>query len=139
MPTSMLAFDAPSREECTANRPTSNTPKAALALLNDPTFVEAAKGFAVRILKEGGADDQSRLQFAWKLALTREPAEAEQQALQQLLETSRSQYQQDEEGAKKLLSVGQSSVPTDSPLSELAAWTVVSRAILNLHEFTTRN
>lgn len=136
---SMLAFDAPSREECTANRPTSNTPKAALALLNDPTFVEAAKGFAVRILKEGGADDQSRLQFAWKLALTREPAEAEQQALQQLLEASRSQYQQEEEGAKKLLSVGQSSVPTDSPLSELAAWTVVSRAILNLHEFTTRN
>ncbi|MCA9093568.1 MAG: PSD1 domain-containing protein [Planctomycetaceae bacterium] len=136
---SMLAFDAPSREECTANRPTSNTPKAALALLNDPTFVESARVFAVRTLKEGGSNDRDRLHYAWVSALTREPEGSELTALQQLLDAARSEYTQDEEAGKKLVSVGQSPEATEFAIPELAAWTTISRAILNLHEFTTRN
>ena len=67
----LRAFDAPTREECTAQRPVSNTPLAALTLMNDPTFVEAAKGFAVRILSEGGTTRTERLTWAWQAALGR--------------------------------------------------------------------
>ena len=70
----LKAFDAPSREECTAQRPRSNTPLAALTLLNDPTFVEAARVFAERIVREGGDADIGRFDFAFRqrpLAATR--------------------------------------------------------------------
>jgi hypothetical protein len=72
---SLLAFDAPSREECTARRPRSNTPQQALALLNDPTYVEAARVFAERILREGGPSAEQRLDFAFRLALSRTPTQ----------------------------------------------------------------
>ena len=81
----LKAFDAPSREECTAERPRSNTPTAALVLLNDPTFVEAARVFAERIVRKGGTDMASRLKFAYREALSREPTPAEMDVLSQLL------------------------------------------------------
>ena len=67
----MLAFDAPSREECTAERPRSNTPLQALVLLNDPTYVEAARAFAEMIIRKGGATTDERLDFAFARALSR--------------------------------------------------------------------
>jgi hypothetical protein len=70
---SMVAFDAPSREECTVERPRSNTPQQALVLLNDPTYVEAARAFAERMLSEGGTDFASRISWAYEQALSREP------------------------------------------------------------------
>ena len=70
----LKAFDAPSREECTAQRPRSNTPLAALTLLNDPTFVEAARAFAARVLKQPADwSDEERIGYAVKLVLSREP------------------------------------------------------------------
>jgi hypothetical protein len=136
---SLVAFDAPSREECTAERPFSNTPKAALALLNDPTFVEAARVFAARILQESGDGDEARLSWAWQHALLRPPDCFEAAQLAELLRQSRQTYQQHPERAKALLGVGQIKPPDDLPSSELAAWTAVARAIFNLSEFTTRN
>ena len=71
----MKAFDAPRREECTAQRPNSNTPLAALVLLNDPTFVEAAQAFAKLTLDEevDGSYGHKRLDFAFRQAVSRKP------------------------------------------------------------------
>src|SRR5262249_54534403 len=71
------AFDARSREECTAQRPVSNTPLQALALLNDPSFVEAARALAARIVREGGGTEADRVRRAWRAVLSRPPSERE--------------------------------------------------------------
>ncbi len=70
----MLAFDAPSREECTAERNRSNIPQQALVLLNDPTYVEAARVFAARILSECSEPTPQRIRWAWQQALQRSSA-----------------------------------------------------------------
>jgi mono/diheme cytochrome c family protein len=134
----LKAFDAPSREECTARRPVSNTPLAALTLLNDPSFVEMARVFAVRILREGSADDSRRLRWAWQTALNREPTAGELATLSTLLDESRSSFRAAPESAEKLLSVGLAPRPADLDAVELAAWTAIARALLNLHESITR-
>ncbi|MCX6948645.1 MAG: DUF1553 domain-containing protein, partial [Opitutae bacterium] len=82
----MLAnFDAPARDECAAQRTTSNTPQQALTLLNDPTFVESARLFAARILAEGGKNDTTRLRLAFQSALARSPKSAELKSLKNWL------------------------------------------------------
>ncbi len=136
----LKAFDAPSREECTAQRPQSNTPLAALTLLNDPTFVEAARGFALRILRESGTEETAgRLGFAMELALSREPDDYETTLLTELLHNTQQALQQSPEAADSLLSVGRADTPDGVDHAELAAWTAVARAILNLDELITRN
>jgi hypothetical protein len=135
----MKAMDAPSREECTAKRPRSNTPNAALALLNDPTFVEAARAFAARIIKEKKGTPEERVQFAWKTVLSREAKADEVALLVGLFKESAKEYAAHPEEAKKLLQVGLApGAPEVDPL-QLASWTIVSRAILNLGETTIRN
>jgi hypothetical protein len=134
----LLAFDAPSREACAASRPASNTPQAALALLNDPSQVEAARALAERVLREGGPDDDQRLTWVWRLVLSRHPTPEERAVLTRLLSKHRREYTEDRAAAPALLKVGQQ--PTDRALNpaELAAWTSVARAILNLDETITR-
>jgi hypothetical protein len=136
---SLLAFDAPSREECTAERNRSNIPQQALALLNDPTYVEAARAFATRILKTGGADTESRLKWAWRQALARAPRNDELTTIGTLLDRHLTEYRRDAQAAAALLKVGLSPASPDLDPSELAAWTNVARVILNLHETITRN
>ena len=135
----MKAFDAPSREECTAERPRSNTPLAALALLNDPSFVEAARGLASRLLVMPSIDDTSRLNAMFRIVLSRQADSYERALLLQLLEENRSVFQQDPESAKKLLSIGIVSLDTSLDPAHLAAWTMVARALLNMDEAITRN
>ena len=134
----LQAFDAPSREECTAGRPRSNTPTAALTLLNDPTFVEAARVFAERILRACDETD-ARLDFAFRHALSRTPDRWERQALKRLLAASQNRYQADRPSASKIVATGLATVPTDLDVVPLASWTAVARAILNLNETITRN
>ena len=137
---SMLAFDAPTREECTADRTQSNIPQQALVLLNDPTYVEAARAFASRIVAEGGGDASSRIAWAFENATSRAPSSGESTLLAKLYESSLVQYQADPAAASSLLKVGQSSVAIDEGKTvELATWVQVARAILNLHEVITRN
>ncbi len=132
---SLLAFDAPSREECTARRPRSNTPQQALVLLNDPTYVEAARVFAERILREGGADDDNqRLDFAFRHALNRTPSSEERQVLSDLQGRHLQEFRQDLPSAKALLSVGDWLRDEDLDPAELASWTSVARVLLNLPE-----
>src|SRR5215831_8108295 len=92
---SLVAFDAPSREECAAERNRSNIPQQALALLNDPTYVEAARAFAARILKEGGKDPASRIQWAWLQALSRIPRADEVETVSALLDKHLAEYRRD--------------------------------------------
>ncbi len=135
----MLALDAPSREECCADRIRSNIPQQALVLLNDPTFVEAARAFAARMLKEGGADAEDRLTWAWREATLREPKPDELALITRLFEEHKQSFAQDATGRGNLLNVGYAPAPKDVEPSELAAYTSVARALLNLHETITRN
>ena len=134
----MVAFDAPSREECVAERPKSNIPQQALVLLNDPEFVEAAKAFAAHTLKDGGATDAAKLQWAFARATGRTAKPQEVEVLTSILDAHRKQFAAKPEEAKKLLSVGDATPPKDVKPDELAAWVSVCRIILNLHETITR-
>src|SRR5207248_3042002 len=71
---SLVAFDAPSREECSVERPRSNTPLQALVLLNDPIYVEASRAFAERVLRDGGATPEERIRYTFRRALSRQPS-----------------------------------------------------------------
>ncbi len=135
---SHLAFDAPSREECTAERPRSNTPQQALVLLNDPTYVEAARVFAERIVREGGKADDERLAFAFRQALSRKPTSREQEILISLRKKHLGEYSEAKEAADQLLGIGDRPKPSDIDSAELAAWTSVARVILNLPESIIR-
>ena len=135
----LRALDAPSREECTAQRPRSNTPLAALTLLNDPTFIEAARTFAARTVRDGGKTDEQRLEFAFWEAVSRSPDEVERNILKKLLADNRKQYAEQPAEAKQLVSIGLSPAPDDIDPVELAAWTTVARAILNMNESISRN
>ena len=136
----LKAFDAPSREECTVRRPRSNTPLAALVLLNDPTFVEAASAYASHIMREGGTSDESRVRFAFQTAVSRAPDEQEQAVLLQLLRSWRATAT---DVGDDVLAVAAAATlyrpPPALDASEHAAWTAVARACLNLGEFVTRN
>ena len=134
----MVSFDAPSREECVAERPRSNIPQQALVLLNDPVFVEAARAFAERLLIENKEGDDIRIAQAFRLALSRKPSERESEILTNLLKNQRNRYKDDADSAKKLVSIGSKAVPGDLDPVELASWTAVSRAILNLYEASAR-
>ncbi|TVS21004.1 MAG: DUF1553 domain-containing protein, partial [Planctomycetaceae bacterium] len=131
---SLLAFDAPSREECTARRPRSNTPQQALVLLNDPTYVEAARVFAELIVRDGGSDEDQRLDFAFRRALNRMPSNDERQVLSELRDRHLQDFRQDVPSAERLLSVGDWPRAEDLDPAELASWTSVARVLLNLPE-----
>jgi len=137
-PASLATFDAPSREKCTARRSQTNTPLQALALMNDPTYVEAARALAQRALLEGGKDTRSRIVYAFRLATARQPSGKEVGVLNDLLNGRMKSYRKDPQAARKLLSVGES--PRDRRLdpSEHAAWTTLASVILNLDETVTK-
>lgn len=125
---SLAAFDAPSREEACMERPRSNIPQQALALLNDPTYVEAARKLA----------ELRDLTKMFRRVLTRPPTADELKTLGDLLAKQRTAYQADPKAAQALIAVGQSPAPKDVDPVELAAWTAVARVLLNLHETITR-
>lgn len=135
---SLLAFDAPSREECAAERSRSNIPQQALVLLNDPTYVEAARAFAARILRECRGTADQRISWAWQQALQRNPRAAELNTVRGLLNQHLQVYRANPQAAGKLLKTGFSPIPEGLDHAELAAWTHVARVLLNLHETITR-
>lgn len=138
-PPNMAAFDAPNRETCVVSRPLTNTPLQALVLLNDTQFVEAARGFAQRLLQRPESDDRERLRWAMLEALSRPPTESESRVLLAALQRERATYQADEAAARALLRVGESPLPRALPTAELAAWTQVASTLFNLSEFVSKN
>ncbi|MEQ1825274.1 MAG: PSD1 and planctomycete cytochrome C domain-containing protein [Pirellula sp.] len=135
---SMLAFDAPSREECCAERTRSNIPQQALVMLNDPSYVEASRAFAARILSAESNNDK-RIAWAWQQALQREPRETERKTMLELIAKHREAYRSDPKAADELLGIGNASNPENADKTELAVWTHVARVLLNLHETITRS
>lgn len=135
---SLAIFDAPQRGDCTVNRPRTNTPLQALVTLNDPVFVEAARAFAQRILREGGTSLERRITYAFRTALTRPPKPEEIELLSDHFKYALCRYQADEKSARALLSVGSFELPVKYQVAELAAWTLLSNTILNFDEVITR-
>jgi hypothetical protein len=133
----MMLFDAPARQSCTAERVRSSTPLQALALLNDPTQVEAARALARRIVIESGSDFSSRLDYAFRLALSRNARPDEQRLLRALFDKHRLDFSLDESDVEQVVGDDAFLLPLADRI-ELAAWTSVARVVLNLYEAITR-
>ena len=133
----LKAFDAPAREECTADRANSNTPLQALNLLNDPAFTEAARALATRLLQEpeGEANLVAR---AWLRCLGRAPTDEESRILGEFHTEELARFTASPADAAAFLKVGQSPAPATLPPAQLAAATSLARTLLNLHETITR-
>ena len=138
-PPNMQAFDAPSREVCVLTRAKTNTPLAALVLMNDPTFVEASRKLAERVLHDGGATAESRLALLHRLVCGRRPTERELDLLRGGLAELQTSFRAEPEAARRLLAVGES--PHDPVLDavELAAYASLANAVLGTDEAITRN
>jgi mono/diheme cytochrome c family protein/cytochrome c553 len=140
----LIVFDAPDGTSTCTRRVRSNTPLQALTLLNDQAFLELARGLANRVLTEGPKDDKGRINYAFRLCLARAPSEYELGRLEQYLTLQHKAYQQSPKDALAFLTFGQNPKEVKTPnipneqLAEQATWTALSRALLNLDEFITR-
>ncbi len=135
----MANFDAPARDECAADRLQANIPQQALTLLNDPVYVEAARGFAIRVLQEmPEAEDSKRLDRMFQLLLTRAPDSTENKRILDYKSRQAASFRQGNDNADTFLAVGITQVPQGMDKVELAAWTQTARLLLNLHETITR-
>jgi hypothetical protein len=137
-PPTLMTFDAPDRETCTVRRARTNTPLQALVLLNDPTYVEASRKLAERLLTEAGSTVEERITFAFRLTTARRPNAAEVAVLRKLFEEQVAVYRKDRRAALKLLGVGESKRNDKLDVAELAAWTTIASVILNLDETVTK-
>ena len=130
-------FDAPSREVTTVRRPRTNTPLQALSALNDPAFVDAARGLARRVTREAPRDPSGRATHAFRLCVARFPEPAELRLLLAEFYRERDHFATDQRAARQVLG-GASPQVAESDLFDLAAWTVVANALLNLDETLTK-
>jgi hypothetical protein len=140
-PPALATFDAPDRETCTVRRARTNTPLQALVLLNDPTYVEAARKLAERMLTEPGpgASADDRIRLAFRLATARPPRAGELAVLRDVLDGDLARFRRDPGAAVKLLSVGESPRNPELDPAEHAAWATVASVILNLDEVLNKN
>jgi len=134
----MLLFDAPFRETCALRRSRSNTPLQALNLLNDPTYVEASRHLAQRMMKEGGSTAESRLTHGFRLLLARNPSTQELQVLTAAIARTINDFTQDPEAAKQLLTIGEAKSDEKLNPTELAAYTSLASTLINLDETITK-
>jgi mono/diheme cytochrome c family protein len=133
----LATFDAPDRELCIVRRSRTNTPLQALVLMNDPTYVEAARKLAERMMTEAKGVDQ-RIMQAFRLATGRQPGEKELGVLRTVFNKQMEVYRQNQKAALQLLAVGESPRNEQLPLADLAAYTIVASVILNLDETITK-
>ena len=138
-PPAMLNFDAAAREMCTVRESRTNTPLQALNLMNDVTFVEAARGLAERVLASPERKTpEDRIAHAFRLATARPPTPEERKILLDSLEAHLASYRSNRKSARELVSTGQSPVPKGLDPKEVAAYTAVASLILNLDETITK-
>jgi len=133
-PASMEVMNAPSREVCTVRRERTNTPLQALATLNDPQFVEAARSLAARSLREGGGTDRERLDYLAERLLARPFREEERAVVQGVLDDLQKHYAGAKDAAAELVKVGESAVDSKLETVQLAAYTMVVNKLMNLDE-----
>ncbi len=138
----MSSFDAPNADFSCARRVRSNTPLAALTGLNETIFVEAAQAFALRILKEGGADDRTRATFAFRTCTSRSPSAAELDEMDKLLAEQRHRIADGWLNPREIVTGDPArlpSLPNGTTPQDAAAWTLVARVLLNLDETISKN
>ncbi len=136
-PPALVTFDAPDREVCTVRRSRTNTPLQALVLMNDPTYVEASRKLAERMMRQATTTDE-RIAFAFRLATARRPEAKEVDVLRRVFHRQLERFRKDTKAAQRLLAVGESARDERLPAAELAAWTTVASVILNLDETITK-
>jgi len=137
-PPTMMIFDSPSREICTVKRSRTDTPLQALSLLNEVTFVEAARALGQRMILEGGTTPEERIAWAFKRATGRSPKARELQVLAEGLNARLVRYQNDAAAAQHLIAFGSSKPNPNTNPAELAAYTLTANVLLNLDEVITR-
>ncbi|HUS07673.1 MAG TPA: DUF1553 domain-containing protein, partial [Bryobacteraceae bacterium] len=137
-PPFMVNFDSPNRETCTVRETRTNTPLQALNLMNDVTFLEAARKLAERVLLEGGSRPDERITYAVQLVLAREPGPAERKVLQEALARFQARYAGDEKAAVDFVSQGDSPRNPGLQAKELAPYTALASVLLNLDETVTK-
>lgn len=137
-PPFMVNFDSPNRETCTVRETRTNTPLQALDLMNDVTFLEAARKLAERMMTKGGKDPSGRIGFAYDLVLARPPKPTETQVVLDTLQEFESRYHGDRKSAKEFLNQGDSPLNGKLDARELAAYTSIASLILNLDETVTK-
>ncbi|WP_010582344.1 PSD1 and planctomycete cytochrome C domain-containing protein [Schlesneria paludicola] len=134
-------FDTPNADSACVRRPRSNTPLQALTMLNETIFMEAARGLALLTVREGGGDTPSRLVFAFRRCVSRPPTESEQSLLLDLFEKQKSRFSSADAHPWELAANDPQNppeLPEGTSASDAAAWTVVSRVLLNLDETVTK-
>ena len=137
-PPGMMTFDSAGREACTVRESRTNTPLQALTLMNDETYLEAARKVAERMILEGGATPAARIDYGFKLTTARAPKERERAVLLESLHSNLDRYKTDTAAATRLLTQGESPVAPSLDKSELAAYTTVASMLLNLDETVTK-
>ena len=137
-PPGLNAFDAPDREFCTVQRTRTNTPLQALVLLNDPTYVEAARVLAVSVMTSVD-DPEARLALAFRRITGRQPDHREKEILGQVLDEEMTRLSGDPAAAQNLIEVGEAPVPRALDPVALATWTVLCSMLLNLDETVTQH
>jgi hypothetical protein len=137
-PPMMVNFDSAQRETCVVRETRTDTPLQALNLMNDVTFVEAARFLGQRMMKEGGRDADARLRYGFRLALGRAPSQAEQQILRDNLRFHLDYFAGKESEIDAFLSQGDSRPDRSLDRRELAAYASVASVVLNLDEMVTK-
>jgi hypothetical protein len=137
-PPAMMTFDAAGRETCVVRETRTNTPLQALTLMNDVTFIEAARGLAQRVMLTGGQIPDDRLTLAFRLATSRKPRPEELQILVTGWQAHRDRFAKNSHAADKLTKIGELKRPDSLDLAELAAYTMVAGMLLNLDEAITK-
>jgi hypothetical protein len=138
-PPSMLAFDSSTRETCIVRLDRTNSPLQALNLMNDVTYVEAARRLAERMITEGGATPAERVNFAYRLATAHRPRPETETVLVESVQSQLDRYQGDRQAALELVSVGASPRDQTLDIAELASYTMVANLILNLDRTITKD
>ena len=137
-PPSMMNFDASDREVCTVHVKRTNTPLQALNLMNDTTFVEAARNLAERVLRDGSKPEAERIEEFFRQVLARPARADESEVLQSLLESYLEEFGADIDTAEEFLAAGDSAWDGRNDPRELAAYTAVASLVLNLDEAVTK-
>lgn len=131
-------FDAPSRDVCVSRRPRTNTPLQALASLNDPVFLEMARVLGQRVMKEGGANLNEQIDYAFRLCVARPPTKAEHERLLSLYQQQLKGFERDLKSAETLVNQGSAERPAKLDVRKFAAWMMVGNVLLNLDETLTK-
>jgi hypothetical protein len=137
-PPNMVSFDAPSRETCVVRETRTNTPLQALTLMNDVTYVEAARKLAERMIVEGGPNASDRIRRGYELVLARKPADVENAAVTKALAKLEAHYRNHPKDTEAFLSQGKSKRDQRLDAAELASWTAVASLLLNTDEAITK-